>query len=133
MADKKTSSKTSGTATAAKKAGKSENGATAQTKPAAAAATGNKEKSLAELTASLAETTGLPKNKVKEFLDAHAALLVQELLATRSVQLSGIGKLKLGERAERQGRNPSTGESITIKASKTVKLVSGKAFKEKFN
>ena len=49
-----------------------------------------------------------------------------------SVQLAGIGKLKLGERAERQGRNPSTGEAITIKASKTVKFSGGKRFKDSF-
>lgn len=49
-----------------------------------------------------------------------------------SVQLVGIGKLKLGSRPERQGRNPSTGEAITIKASKTVKFSGGKKFKESF-
>ncbi len=49
-----------------------------------------------------------------------------------SVQLAGIGKLKLGQRAERQGRNPSTGEAITIKASKTVKFSGGKRFKDSF-
>jgi DNA-binding protein HU-beta len=38
----------------------------------------------------------------------------------------------MGERAERQGRNPSTGEAITIKASKTVKFSGGKRFKDSF-
>jgi DNA-binding protein HU-beta len=59
----------------------------------------------------------LTRAKAKEVLDAHAELLVSELRANGSVQLAGIGKLKMGERAERQGRNPSTGEAITIKAS----------------
>jgi nucleoid DNA-binding protein len=49
-----------------------------------------------------------------------------------SVQIAGIGKLKLGERAEGQGRNPSTGEAITIKASKTMKILGGKRFKDSF-
>ena len=97
-----------------------------------AGTTGGKEKSVNELVSALAETTGLSKAKAKEVLDAHAELLTNELKETGSVQLVGIGKLKLGERAERQGRNPSTGEPITIKASKTVKFSGGKRFKDSF-
>ncbi len=96
------------------------------------ASTGSKEKSVNELISALAETTGLTKAKAKEVIDAHAELLITELKETGSVQLAGIGKLKLGQRAERQGRNPSTGETITIKASKTVKFSGGKRFKDSF-
>ena len=98
-----------------------------KTEPAA------KEKSLNELITALAEKTGVTKVQAKEFLDAHAQLLIDELKQSGSVQLVGIGKLKLGERAERQGRNPSTGEAITIKAAKTVKFSGGKGFKDSFN
>ena len=101
-------------------------------KAAGGAAGGSKEKSLNELIGALAETTGLTRAKAKEVLDAHAELLVSELKTNGSVQLAGIGKLKMGERAERQGRNPSTGEAITIKASKTVKFSGGKRFKDGF-
>jgi DNA-binding protein HU-beta len=93
---------------------------------------GSKEKSLTELVSALAERTGITKAKAKEVLDAHAELLVSELKENGSVQLAGVGKLKLGERAERQGRNPATGETITIKASKTVKFAGGKRFKDSF-
>lgn len=103
----------------------------ASTKKSAAAAT-TKEKSLSELVSALSERTGLTKAKAKEVLDAHAELLTEELKSSGSVQLAGIGKLKMGERAERQGRNPSTGEAITIKASKTVKFSGGKKFKDSF-
>ncbi len=96
------------------------------------AATVGKEKSLTELVSALADKTGITKAKAKEVLDAHAELLISELKDTGSVQLAGIGKLKLGQRAERQGRNPSTGEAITIKASKTVKFSGGKRFKDSF-
>ena len=99
----------------------------------AAAAPAAKEKSLGELVSALAEQTGTTKAQAKAFLDAHSALIVDELKSTGSVQLAGIGKLKMGERAERQGRNPSTGEAITIKAAKTVKFSGGKAFKDNFN
>jgi DNA-binding protein HU-beta len=112
----------------------------AAAKPAAKATKGTqsttpmaKEKSLGELTSALAEKTGTTKVQAKAFLEAHAELLVEELKQSGSVQLAGIGKLKMGERAERQGRNPSTGEAITIKAAKTVKFSGGKSFKDSFN
>ena len=100
----------------------------AKTKTAPAA----KEKSVSELVSMLAETTGLSKAQTKEVVDAYANLLIDEIKTAGSVQITGIGKLKLGERPERQGRNPSTGETITIKASKTVKFSGGKKFKESF-
>lgn len=92
-----------------------------------------KEKSLGDLVGALAEKVNLPKAKVREILDAHAELLTQELQSAGSVQLAGIGKLKMGERAARTGRNPATGETIQIKASKTVKFSGGKNFKDSFN
>jgi DNA-binding protein HU-beta len=112
---------------------KSSGGAAKKSSTSKSATTGgNKEKSLTELVGALAETTGLTKDKAREVLDAHAELLIKELKTNGSVQLAGIGKLKMGERAERQGRNPSTGEAITIKASKTVKFSGGKRFKDSF-
>lgn len=100
------------------------------TTKAAPAAT--KEKSLGDLVGALAEKAGVTKAQAKSFLDAHSALLIEELKTNGSVHLAGIGKLKMGERAERQGRNPSTGEAITIKAAKTVKFSGGKSFKDSF-
>lgn len=94
--------------------------------------TANKETSITDLVSQLAEKTALTKAQAKQVLDAHAELLIDELKQNGSVQLAGIGKLKMGERAERQGRNPSTGEAITIKASKTVKFSGGKRFKDSF-
>jgi DNA-binding protein HU-beta len=103
-----------------------------KTTQAKASAT-SKEKSLNELVGALAEKAGVTKVQAKSLLEAHAELLIEELKQNGSVQLAGIGKLKLGERAERQGRNPSTGEAITIKAAKTVKFAGGKKFKDSFN
>jgi DNA-binding protein HU-beta len=111
---------------------KSSGGAAKKTSTSKSTTDGGKEKSLTELVSALAETTGLSKDKAREVLDAHAELMISELKSNGSVQLAGIGKLKMGERAERQGRNPSTGEAITIKASKTVKFSGGKRFKDSF-
>lgn len=104
----------------------------ASKKKDAAAQPAAKEKSVSELVSALAETSGISKVQTKAVLDALAELLISELKNAGNVQLPGIGKLKLGERAKRQGRNPSTGETITIPAAKTVKFSSGKNFKSKF-
>jgi DNA-binding protein HU-beta len=91
-----------------------------------------KEKSLSDFVAALAEKTGLAKTEVRRVLDAHAELLADELNSAGSVPLVGLGKLKLSERGEREGRNPATGAAMTIPAKKTVKFSAGKSFKEKF-
>jgi len=49
------------------------------------------------------------------------------------VSLTGFGIFKVSHRAERQGRNPSTGEPMTIKASNVVGFKSGKDLKEAVN
>ncbi len=49
---------------------------------------------------------------------------------TKLVQLIGFGTFKVAARKARKGINPKTGESIKIKASKSVKFVPGKAFKD---
>ena len=49
------------------------------------------------------------------------------------VQITGFGTFEVSERAEREGRNPSTGETMTIKASKSPKFKAGKALKDMIN
>lgn len=50
-----------------------------------------------------------------------------------SVIFSGFGTYSVGHRAEREGRNPHTGETMRIPASKVVKFKAGKKLKEKIN
>jgi DNA-binding protein HU-beta len=92
-----------------------------------------KEKSMNDFVAELAEKTGLTKAETRKVLDAHAELITSELKSAGSVQLVGMGKFKLNDRAERQGRNPSTGEAITIPAAKVVRFSASKGFKKTFN
>jgi len=47
--------------------------------------------------------------------------------------LVGFGTFKVSERAAREGRNPQTGETMQIKASKTPKFTAGKALKDALN
>ncbi len=76
----------------------------------------------------LAEKTGVSKTEVSSLLDELANLAYAE--AASGFTLPGIGKLMLVERAERQGRNPSSGESITIPAKTVVKFRVAKACKD---
>ena len=77
--------------------------------------------------------TGLKKK------DAEAAVVVvfdsvkDALVAGDKVQLVGFGTFAVKERAARSGRNPATGETITIAASKSVGFAAGKALKDAVN
>ena len=71
--------------------------------------------------------------------DAEAAVAVvfdsvkDALVAGDKVQLVGFGTFAVKERAARSGRNPATGETITIAASKSVGFAAGKALKDAVN
>lgn len=56
-----------------------------------------------------------------------------ELSTGNEVDLYGFGKFKIADRAEKKGRNPKTGEEITIPAKKAVKFSPAKALKESIN
>lgn len=81
-----------------------------------------------QMTTQLAETTGLTKAQVSDFLDEFAKLAYAE--AKDGFPIPGIGKLVLVDRKARTGRNPATGEQIQIPAKKVVKFRVSKACKE---
>ena len=66
---------------------------------------------------------------VKAFTDA----VSEELVKGGKVQLVGFGTFEVSERAAREGRNPKTGKTMTIEASKTPKFKAGKALKDEVN
>jgi len=78
--------------------------------------------------ATLADRSGLSKGQVSDLLDQLALLSYGE--AKNGFTIPGIGKLVLVNRKERLGRNPATGESITIPAKTVVKFRIAKACKE---
>jgi DNA-binding protein HU-beta len=69
------------------------------------------------------------KRAAAEALDAVLDALAKGIKKDGSVQLVGFGTFKVAKRAARTGRNPKTGESMKIKASKTVRFVSSSALK----
>ncbi len=86
-----------------------------------------------ELVAAMAEKSGLEKNKVEAALKAFTDVVADELKKGGKVQLVGFGTFEVSERAAREGRNPQTGKSMKIAASKAPKFKAGKALKDMVN
>ena len=81
----------------------------------------------------VAEKSELSQKQVSEALSLIEATLIDSLKAGEKVQLSGFGTFEVRERAERKGRNPKTGEVVTVPACKYLAFVSAKAVKETLN
>ena len=86
-----------------------------------------------ELIASMVEKSGLTKKDAEKALAAFTETVIDELKAGNKVQLVGFGTFEISERAAREGRNPQTGETMTIAASKAPKFKAGKALKDAIN
>ena len=86
-----------------------------------------------ELVAAIAEKSELTKVDAEKVLKAFIDTVTDQLKNGGKVQLVGFGTLEVGERAERQGRNPKTGEAITIPASKSPKFKAGRSLKDIVN
>lgn len=86
-----------------------------------------------ELVAAMAKETELPKKDVEAVLKAFIDVVSQELKNDGKIQLVGFGTFEVTQRAAREGRNPQTGETMTIEASKAPKFKAGKALKDIVN
>ena len=80
-----------------------------------------------ELVAAMAEKTELSKKDAEKALKAFTDVVAEELKKGEKVQLVGFGTFEVAEREAREGRNPRTGETMTIAASKSPKFKAGKA------
>lgn len=86
-----------------------------------------------QLITTISEVADLNKTQAKSALEATLDAITVTLKEGDSVTLAGFGTFLVRERAARTGRNPRTGESIAIKASKAPAFKAGKAFKEAVN
>tara|TARA_R110001583_G_scaffold9209_11_gene43863 strand:- start:2054 stop:2326 length:273 start_codon:yes stop_codon:yes gene_type:complete len=83
-----------------------------------------------ELAAAIAEKTDLSKEKATEIITVVTDRIAQALAEGENVSLIGFGTFEVRQRAERQGKNPQTGEPITIAAAKVPAFKPGKALKD---
>ena len=86
-----------------------------------------------ELIAAVAEKAEISKKDAEKAIKAFTDAVAEELVKGGKVQLVGFGTFEGAERAAREGRNPKSGETMTIAASKTPKFKAGKALKDQVN
>ena len=86
-----------------------------------------------ELVASVAEVAELTKKDAEKAVNAVFASVQKALVEDDKVQIIGSGTFEVRTRAARKGRNPQTGETIEIPASKNPVFKAGKALKEAVN
>ena len=87
----------------------------------------------AELAAKTAELSGLTQKDASAVVDAVFDAITSALKAGDDVRLVGFGSFSVSTRAAREGRNPRTGETIKIAASKQPKFSAGKGLKDAIN
>lgn len=87
----------------------------------------------ADLVAAMAEKAGVSKKDAEASLKAFTDVVAEELKKGEKIQLVGFGTFEVAERPARTGRNPMTGKTIEIAASKSPKFKAGKALKDSLN
>ena len=86
-----------------------------------------------ELIAAIAGQAEVSKKDAEKVMKAFTDVVAEELKNGGKVQLVGFGTFEVSERAAREGRNPLTGETMQIAASKSPKFKAGKALKDMMN
>ncbi|WP_313442502.1 HU family DNA-binding protein [Novosphingobium sp.] len=86
-----------------------------------------------DLAEKLAAEAGITKADAKKTVDAVFLAIADAAAAGEEISLNGFGKFKVKDSPAREGRNPSTGETIQIAASKKLTFVPAKAIKDKLN
>jgi DNA-binding protein HU-beta len=86
-----------------------------------------------DLSAAVAASTGTSKSDAASIIDSVFDTIAGALKSGDNVQLIGFGSFSVADRAAREGRNPRTGETLQIAASKQPKFKAGKALKDALN
>lgn len=84
----------------------------------------------ADLIEKMANDAGVSKSVAAKALDSLIESIVKSVKKGNKVALVGFGTFALTKRKARKGRNPRTGETISIKAAKVPKFSAGKTFKD---
>mgnify|MGYP000943993942 FL=1 len=86
-----------------------------------------------ELVAAIAEQADLSKKDAEAALKAFTDVVSKSLKKGEKIQLVGFGTFEVSKRSTRTGRNPQTGKTMKIAASKAPKFKAGKALKDAVN
>lgn len=85
----------------------------------------------ADLVSKIAVDGEVTKAQAEKLVEGFVSAVSSALATGDRVTLVGFGTFSVGERSERAGRNPRTGQKITISASKVVKFKPGKSLSGK--
>ena len=86
-----------------------------------------------ELARQIATDAGVTAGQAASVVDTVFDVIAGELAAGRDVAIAGFGKFSVTERAAREGRNPATGETIQIAASRAAKFSAAATLKAQLN
>lgn len=86
-----------------------------------------------DLAEKLAGEHGLTKADTKKLVDAVFVAIGDAAAKGEEISLNGFGKFKIKDSPAREGRNPATGEAMTIKASRKLNFTPAKAVKDNLN
>jgi len=87
----------------------------------------------ADIAGVVAAEQGIDKAAAKRIIDATLKAIADAAKSGDEVSLPGFGKFKVSDRPAREGRNPATGATLTIAASKKVSFSPAKALKDALN
>jgi len=86
-----------------------------------------------DLVSKVSELSGLSKGDASKATDAVFDVITETLKSGDEVRLMGFGNFTVAARSAREGKNPRTGEKLTIAATKTPKFSAGKGLKDAVN
>lgn len=86
-----------------------------------------------ELAEQIAVDHGLTKADARKVVDSVFAAITSAAVGGQEIALNGFGKFKVKDTPAREGRNPATGETMQIAASKKLTFAPAKAVKDKLN
>jgi DNA-binding protein HU-beta len=87
----------------------------------------------AEFTDQIASKADISRREAETAVDAALATIEEQLARGEEITLTGFGKFHVADRGARQGRNPQTGETIQIKASRVPRFSAGSKLKQVVN
>ena len=87
----------------------------------------------AHLTDSIRKGLGMPKSKSSELIKSLFEIMKATLASGEDILISGFGKFCVKDKNDRRGRNPSTGEDMTLEARKVVTFKCSLPLKQKLN
>lgn len=87
----------------------------------------------ADLIEKISEITGETKAATGRYFDALAQTITDSLLRGDSVSLTGVGTISVKHRKARKGRNPRTGESVSVESSKSARFSPSSNLKNALN